>query len=294
VNDDLLPGHESIHATMASARQEHIQRLATVLDLDSGLAAILTPDRDADRNELAATSRPGTPVAPRPRPPLPSGPTVATTAVDAPDRSSGFQHELLAIRQDPQIKAVALRRAGDPDLAEDALQNAYCAAARVDHPESIKDLRAYFVHVLVREVYRLRTQLELLNPAETRQHGAPADSRSSPQPVAETVAASLLACAWFKRLATQRDHLCASVPARSGDPARYRIMIVTVAEQVLRDALHGEPSEADSEDAFRAAYPEWFSEPGCAKNTCHQRFRRARADVKALLQAIVSRDELQP
>ena len=32
---------------------EHVQRLAAVLDLDSGLAAILTPDRDADGDELS-------------------------------------------------------------------------------------------------------------------------------------------------------------------------------------------------------------------------------------------------
>jgi hypothetical protein len=74
VNDDLLPEHEGIDAALASARQKHVQRLAAMLDLDSGLAAILTPDRD-DRDELAAANRPGNPAATRPGPPLPSGPT---------------------------------------------------------------------------------------------------------------------------------------------------------------------------------------------------------------------------
>ncbi len=296
MNDDLLPEHEGIDAALASARQEHVQRLAAVLDLDSGLAAILTPDRDADRDELAAANRPGTSAATRPGPPLLSGRAAASTAVDAPGGPPGFQHKLLAIRQDPRIEALALRRAGDPELAKDALQSAYWSAARVDHPESIKDLRAYFVRVLVREVYRLRAQLELEtldSPAEPCQHGAAAGSQSSPQPVAETVAAALLARTWLERFAAQRDRLSAAVPSRSGDPDRYRNVIVTVAEQVLCDLIQGEPSEADSKDAFRTAYPEWFGEPGCAENTCRQRFHRARADVRALLQAVVRRDELQ-
>ncbi len=69
-------------------------------------------------------------------------------------------------------------------------------------------------------------------------------------------------------------------------------MIYAAAEQVLRDAINEEPSEADTNDAFRAAYPEYFDQPGASANLSHQRFRRAREDVKALLQAVVSRDEL--
>jgi len=86
----------------------------------------------------------------------------------------------------------------------------------------------------------------------------------------------------------------AAVPARSHDPGRYRAVIVAVAEQVLRDVITGELSEADTNAVFRAAYPQYFAEPGCAENTCHKRFRRARADMRALLQAVVRRDELQP
>ena len=103
------------------------------------------------------------------------------------------------------------------------------------------------------------------------------------------VSTHLLAEAWLKSFATRRRELAASVPARSPGPRRYRDVIVAAAEQVLIDVGSG---HADSNDAFRAAYPEYFDEPGASPNTLHQRFRRARADVRVLLQAVVSPDEL--
>jgi hypothetical protein len=116
----------------------------------------------------------------------------------------------------------------------------------------------------------------------------------------------MFADAWFARLETHRDELLAAIPgrssgpdgcqtgipARSHGPGRYRAMILAAAEQVLRDAIRGEAGESDSNDAFRAAYPEYFDQPGATSNTLHQRFRRAREDVRALLKAIISRDEL--
>lgn len=82
------------------------------------------------------------------------------------------------------------------------------------------------------------------------------------------------------------------IPARSEDPRRYRIVIYHAAEQVLLDGLNGEASDADSNEAFRAAYPGYFAQPGASANLLHQRFRRAREDVKALLQEVVDRGEL--
>ena len=82
------------------------------------------------------------------------------------------------------------------------------------------------------------------------------------------------------------------MPARSDDPALYRAVIYTSAEGVLRDGINGEPSDADSNDAFRAAYPEFFASGDASANLCHQRFSRARSDVRTLLQSVVSRDEL--
>jgi len=72
----------------------------------------------------------------------------------------------------------------------------------------------------------------------------------------------------------------------------YRAVICDAAGQVLRDGINAEPNDADSNDAFRAAFPEYFAQPGASANLLHQRFRRAREDVKALLQAVVNRDEL--
>lgn len=43
VNEDLLPRHAGINAVLDSARQEHVRRLATTLNLEDGLKTILTP-----------------------------------------------------------------------------------------------------------------------------------------------------------------------------------------------------------------------------------------------------------
>ena len=110
---------------------------------------------------------------------------------------------------------------------------------------------------------------------------------------AARLAGLLQARALLKRFAARNYYLREEVPGRSGEPDRYRGVIVTVAEQVLRDAIDDRASQADSDDAFRAAYPEWFDQPGATADTHHRRFRRARLDVRHVLQAGV-RDELQP
>jgi DNA-directed RNA polymerase specialized sigma24 family protein len=215
----------------------------------------------------------------------------------SPDGLAAFHQRLLAIRLDPQIKGLALRYAGSPDLAEDALQGAYCGVARLKHPEEIENLRAYFCKALVHEVYRERGQLgaalveDFVRVAETRQ-AAVGCHPGSPRPVDDAVCASLQAQAWLQLLADERDRLQAAVPARSDDPGRYRAVIYDAAGQVLRDGINSAPSEADSNPAFRAAYPEYFDQPGALPDTCYQRFRRARTDVRALLRAVVSPDEL--
>jgi hypothetical protein len=97
---------------------------------------------------------------------------------------------------------------------------------------------------------------------------------------------------WCGRLAARREGLRAAVPARSTDPERYADLILVIAERRLRACIAGDDSQADSNEALRAAYPEWFAEPGCRPNTCDQRFSRARADVRDVLKAVVTRDEL--
>jgi DNA-directed RNA polymerase specialized sigma24 family protein len=214
------------------------------------------------------------------------------------DGLAGFRQQLAAIREDPQIRSLALRFAGARDLAEDALQSAYCSVGKVKHPERLKNLRAYFVTVLRNEVcglYAPQQAIPLANPEDVLdldRRGIAVCGPTASRPVDETVSASLQAQSWLKRLATERNRLLAAVPGRSDDPNRYGAVIYDAAEHLLRDAINGEPSDADSNDTFRAAYPEYFNQPGAAVNTCHQRFRRAREDVKALLQAVVRRDEL--
>jgi Sigma-70 region 2 len=219
-------------------------------------------------------------------------------AIDPRDELPGFQQELLLVRQDPQVRKLAVKWAGDADLAEDLLQAAYCALAGMKHPERIDDPRRYFVTVLKHEAYRLyrmRRATLVMNPEDALDPGQPGTAVCGPalsRPIDETVGTSLQAQFWLKRLGDERDYLLAAVPARSDDPGRYRAVIYVAAEQVLRDGIDAEPSEADANPAFRAAYPGYFDQPGASANTCHQRFRRARQDVRALLQAIVRRDEL--
>jgi hypothetical protein len=208
-----------------------------------------------------------------------------------------FQEELLAIRNDPKIKSLAWRRAGDLDLAMDALQAAYCAVSRVANPAAIRNLRAYFCQVLTREVYRMLGQLgatlveDFTSVADAHQ-GRPGGLLPVSQPVAEMVSTHLLTEAWLEPFATRRGKLTASVPGRSPAPGRYQAMIVMVAERVLRAIIIEDISDADYNTALRAAYPEWFAEPGYPENTYHQRFSRARADVRALLRTIINPDDL--
>ena len=181
----------------------------------------------------------------------------------------------------------------------DALQAAYCAVTQVTDPTTIRNLRAYFCQVLTREIYRLLGQLgatlvaDFTSVADARQ-GRSGGQLSVPQPVAETVSTRLLTEAWLEPFAARREELTASIPGRSPDPGRYRAMIVTVAERVLRTIITGDISDADYNAALRAAYRDWFAEPGCNDNACHQRFRRARADVRELLRTIINRDDLNP
>jgi DNA-directed RNA polymerase specialized sigma24 family protein len=205
---------------------------------------------------------------------------------DAPGGSSDFQQELLALRQDPQVRRFAWRLVGDLDLVEDLNQTVFCKLAALKHPERIGNLRGYYLRVLRNEatkLYILRQETPFEDP----------DSIPAPaQPIDDKVCNSMCHHIWLQRLRVRREVLLTAIPARSEDLSRYRIVICHAAEQVLLDGLNGEASDADSSDAFRGAYPEYFAQPGASANLLHQRFRRAREDVKALLQAVVSRDEL--
>jgi DNA-directed RNA polymerase specialized sigma24 family protein len=216
---------------------------------------------------------------------------------EASDGSPDLQHQLLEIRQDPKVIRLAIRWAGHRELAEDALQTAYYRVASVQDPERIVNLRAYFLRTLKNEItglYSVRQpvlldDLEALTPPQP----GPALYGPAAEPAVDDQACnSLQTQAWLKRHARQRVPLIAAVPGRSADPARYRNVIYAAAKQVLLGHLSLEPNDAAFPNVLRAAYPEHFDEPDAAPNTLHQRFRRAREDIKAILQALIKRDEL--
>jgi DNA-directed RNA polymerase specialized sigma24 family protein len=217
---------------------------------------------------------------------------------NTPGGSSDFQQKLLAIRQDPQVRSLALKWASAPDLAEDILQAAYYGLATLKHPERIDNLHAYFLKALRNEanrIYSARRTMPVEDPEDalaSGQHGTPVCGAPPARPFDETVSFFLQAQSWLKCLADNRDCLVAAVPARSDNAAYYRTLIYALAEQVLRDAINAEPSEADTNDALQAAWPEYFNPPGAASNNCHQRFRRARTDMRSLLQVVVRKEEL--
>lgn len=220
-----------------------------------------------------------------------------SSAATSAERQDYLQR-LQAIAEDAQVKRFALARAGDLDLAQDARQQTFDMMARIKDPSGIQDLRAYFYKVLVRVIYALRGQLgavtleDFTSLAEVSQGKAHAGALA--RPVDETVALDLLARGWLERFMAQRESLTAVAPGRSDDPVRYRQLIVGVAEQILRSIVALDVCDADSNAALRAAYPEWFAESGGKVGNAHQRFSRARADVRGVLRMIVNRDDLYP
>jgi DNA-directed RNA polymerase specialized sigma24 family protein len=215
-----------------------------------------------------------------------------------PEGRAAFQQRLCEIRQDPEIIRLACRYAGGAsDLADDALQEVYWAVARVKNADEIEDLRAYYCRAVINEVRRLHgvfrptlvQDFESLAEAHQDQAGC---HPTLPRSVEETAGTSMARHEALKRFSAKQADLAADIPGRSRQPGRYRSVISYVALQVLVAILDGEVSEADWDWALRTAYPEWFAEEGAKPDNLYQRFSRARADVKALLQAVVSHDEL--
>lgn len=201
------------------------------------------------------------------------------------------------------MRRLAWSRAGDPEVAQDALQETYCVLARYVlaphvNPEKIENLRAYFARTLIREVYRLLNPQKATVAVSVEEvvdagRGNPC-GQHLPGPFDQTVCVQLLAQAGLKSLVARRGHFTRQVAGRSPDPRRYQRLVVTVAERVLVAIAMGDICDADSNSALRAEYPEWFAEDGCETPNAHQRFKRARDDMRDLLQHIVgvSRDDL--
>ena len=203
--------------------------------------------------------------------------------------STGPVDRLIEIWADPRIRGLAWRWAGNAEAADDALQSTFEAMVRLPHLAEIENLRGYFVRVLRRMVYRELGQLDAVLPDDFSRL---AEERQSTPSFEDGVCTSLQGRARYRRFCAERDRLVAAVAARSADKPRYRAVIGDAAEQILRAGLHGEPSEADLPPALRAAYPEYFAQPGVPANTCDQRCHRALKDIRKLLKAVVPRSEL--
>lgn len=217
-------------------------------------------------------------------------------SISAADRSN-YLDQLTLIREDPQVKKLARVRAGDPDMAEDALQETFYLLAKISQPQRIEDLRKYFCKVLIRSIYRLRGHLGAVAVDDA---GALVDASGrglggepSPPLFDEVTHTNMVARNWHDRLAKQRVGLTGSVPGRSPEPGRYRDVIMTTAEGMLLAIVTGDFREVDLNLALRAAYPEWFAERRVAMGNIHQRLTRARSDIRDLLKTVISLDELR-
>jgi DNA-directed RNA polymerase specialized sigma24 family protein len=217
-------------------------------------------------------------------------------SISAAERSDYLDH-LTVIREDPQVKKLARARAGDPDVAEDALQETFYLLARLRQPQHIDDLRKYFCKVLIHSVYRLRGQLGATTVDDAGglvdTSGRRIGGEAPPPLFDEVVHTNMVARNWHERLAKQREALTGSVPGRSPEPGRYRDVIMTTAEGMLLAIVTGDFREVDLNLALRAAYPEWFAERRVAMSNIHQRLTRARADIRDLLKTVISLDELR-
>ena len=220
-------------------------------------------------------------------------------SIDPTGGLTDAHQRLVQVWADPQIKRLAQRHARDPQLADDALQSTYYALARLKHLDQIENMRAYFCRVLVQQVHRESAQLgaalveDFAFVADVR--GSVTDSGFASSTGFEDAACfSVQAWSWRKRLIRRRNELMARVPGRSDKPSRYRAVIYGTVEEILRAGISNEASEADRNEAFVAAYPEYFDQPGASRATCHQRFCRARMDIDGLLRAVADYEDSGP
>ena len=149
--------------------------------------------------------------------------------------------------------------------------------AQTRNPEAIEDLRAFFCKLLIRAINRQlslsvrRCLAEDIGAIADRFQDASPSGTSSPTSVASEAQLRILADAALTRLERDRAELMATIPARSGDPGRYRCTIVAAAGTILRLLLRGPVAMADWNAVLRSGYPQWCDEPGFPHDALYQR-----------------------
>jgi DNA-directed RNA polymerase specialized sigma24 family protein len=208
--------------------------------------------------------------------------------------------DLARIAADPEMRRLAVRRAGSRELAEDAMQETARAITERRSPHAIENLRGFFYVALIREIDHQLGRPAAILAADI---GALSDRGQQRDPLSTApLQASVQDAAHMRILAAEvleqfdrertRGMLMALVPARSDDPHRYRSAVVFAARAVFELLLDGDVTAADWNAILKAAYPQWCDAPGLARTAIDQRLSRARRDVQSLLRMVLSRDRL--
>lgn len=208
-----------------------------------------------------------------------------------------FGDEVARVAQDPGVRRLARRWAGDSDLAADALQETCRTVTQTKNPENIHDLRAFFCKSLINEIahQRARPQPVLVEDigmtADLRQEHRPSPGNFPPASVESQAIIRLLGERTLRRLERDAGQLMTTIPARSEHPVQYRAAIVRAAKKILGLVLDGPVTSADWNAALMNEYP-LLRDESAAQDATHQRLSRARRDVQVLLQRLITRDEL--
>src|ERR1700722_14628509 len=95
----------------------------------------------------------------------------ALDPINAPGGSADFQQELLAIRQDPQVRGFAQRLVGDLGLVDDLHQTVCLRLTSLKHPARVENIRGYYLRVMRNEatkLYALRNETPFEDPDSVR------------------------------------------------------------------------------------------------------------------------------
>lgn len=206
-----------------------------------------------------------------------------------------FHDDLATIVNDPEMRRLAIRRSGNRELAEDAIQETARAVAERKSRDAIENLRGFFYVAMVHEIdHQLgRTSAIPVGDAVELADGTSLALALPSISVEGDAHLRMLAGVVLARLERERARkgLADLIPGRSGDPGLYRSAVFRTAKMVFVLLLEGHVTAHDWNAILKAAYPHWCDEPGLARDARDQRLSRARRDVQALLRSVLSRDE---